>query len=62
MLDAAMAMQTADVTPTTGQVATCDRARVQGRAVLARWTTLRTTGLAALNAKLRASGQAEIRQ
>ncbi len=56
MLGAAMAMQNADVTPTAGQVAACDSARARSRGVMARWTTLRTTGLGALNAKRKAAG------
>jgi hypothetical protein len=57
MLAAAMAMQSADVTPTAAQVAACDRARADGRAVMARWTALESTGLAALNAKRKAAGE-----
>ena len=41
LLQAAMAMQSADVTPTAGQVAACDSARAQSRVVLARWETLK---------------------
>ena len=57
MMAAAMAMQTADVAPTAAQVAACATARAQGAAAMARWNALRTTGLAALNAKRRAVGQ-----
>jgi hypothetical protein len=57
MLAAAMAMQRADVTPTASQVAACGKAREQSRVVLPRWTALRTTGLAALNAKRKVAGQ-----
>jgi hypothetical protein len=60
MLGAAMALQSADVTPTAGQVAACDTARVQSRGVMARWLLLRTTGLGALNAKRKASGLAPV--
>ncbi|HKE90879.1 MAG TPA: hypothetical protein VKB45_11100, partial [Gemmatimonadales bacterium] len=56
LLGAAMAMQNADVTPTAGQVAACDSARVQFRSVMARWLRLRTTGLGGLNAKRKAAG------
>ena len=56
LLSAAMAMQGADVTPTAGQVAACDSARVQSRAVMGRWSTLKSTGLAGLNVKRRAAG------
>jgi hypothetical protein len=54
---AAMAMQAADVAPTANQVAACGKARSEGSAVLAKWRTLSTAGVAALNAKLKASGQ-----
>ncbi len=40
-LAAAMAMQDADVTPTTAQVAACTRARAQVNAVMARWNRLK---------------------
>ncbi|HEV8197682.1 MAG TPA: hypothetical protein VGP87_13640, partial [Gemmatimonadales bacterium] len=59
LLAAAMAMQGADVAPTSAQVAACDRARAQAAEVMARWTTLKTTGLAAFNAK-RKAGQTPI--
>ena len=48
---AAMPMQAADVTPTTGQVAAVAAARAQYKAVMAKWAALSTTGLASLNAK-----------
>jgi hypothetical protein len=51
-----MAMQSADVTPTAGQVAACDSARAQSRSVMAKWLQLRTTGLGTLNAKRKAAG------
>jgi hypothetical protein len=57
MMAAAMAMQGADVAPTAGQIATAAKARAEGAATLRSWTALRTTGLAALNAKRRAAGQ-----
>ena len=60
MLAAAMAMQGADVTPTAREVAACDRARADSRVVLGRWAALETTGLAALNAKLRAAGHSPV--
>jgi hypothetical protein len=56
LLGAAMSMQEADVTPTAREVAACSRARIQYGAVMARWNALRTSGLAALNAKRRAAG------
>jgi photosystem II stability/assembly factor-like uncharacterized protein len=60
-LAAAMAMQGADVTPTATQLAGCARARAQSSPVMARWTRLKTTGLAAFNAARRAAGRAPIR-
>ena len=60
MMAAAMSMQNADITPTATAVAGVAKARADGAAVMARWNKLRTTGLAALNSKLRASGQAPI--
>jgi hypothetical protein len=54
---AAMAMQAADVAPTANQVAACGKARTAAAQVLGKWTALSTTGLAALNVKLKASGQ-----
>ncbi|MGH7654179.1 MAG: hypothetical protein ACREN6_05900, partial [Gemmatimonadaceae bacterium] len=58
---AAMAMQAADVTPTANQLAACSKARAEGTTVLAKWRSLRTTGLAALNMKLKASGQPAVK-
>jgi hypothetical protein len=57
---AAMAMQGADVAPTASEIAACDRARAQSSEVLARWNAVKTTGLAAFNAKRKASGQPAI--
>jgi hypothetical protein len=61
LLAAAMAMQGADVAPTAAEVAACTRARSQAAPVLARWTRLRTSGLAALNENRRADGLPPIR-
>ncbi len=60
MMAAAMAMQTADVAPTAAQLAACASAREQVSLAMARWTSLRTTGLASLNASRRAAGQSPI--
>jgi hypothetical protein len=57
LLDAAMAMQSADVAPTTTQLAACDRARVEAAEVMSRWNRLATTDLDAFNARRRAAGQ-----
>jgi photosystem II stability/assembly factor-like uncharacterized protein len=59
-LAAAMAMQRAEVAPTANQVAGCERARSQVRETMAKWNTLRTSGLAALNAQRRAAGKAPV--
>jgi photosystem II stability/assembly factor-like uncharacterized protein len=60
MLAAAMAMQGADVAPTAREVAACERAQAESRAVLGHWAAVETTGLAALNAKRRAAGQSPV--
>ena len=57
---AAMAMQAADVTPTATQVDACTKAKAEMTTILAQWTKLKTTGLAAVNAKRKAAGQAAI--
>jgi hypothetical protein len=57
MIAAAMAMQSADVTPTESQVAACTRARAMATDAMRRWTALKTTELGALNAKRKAAGQ-----
>ncbi|HEY4307519.1 MAG TPA: hypothetical protein VGM82_23800 [Gemmatimonadaceae bacterium] len=56
-VNAAMAMQSADVAPTAPQVTAANQAHTGATAMLAKWNRLRTTGLAALNTKLKASGQ-----
>ena len=55
-LGAAMAMQSAEVAPTAAEVSACDKARAQASEVMARWTRIRTAGLAAFNAKRSAAG------
>ena len=57
---AAMAMQGADVTPTASEIAACDHARVQLSEVLPKWNALKTTGLAAFNAKRKAAGETTV--
>jgi len=57
MMAAAMAMQSAEAAPTAREVAACAEARRQAATVMARWTTLKRTELAALNAKRKAAGQ-----
>ena len=60
MMAAAMAMQAADTRPTAREIAACAEARRQAGAIMARWTTLSTVDLAALNAKRAAAGQPAI--
>ena len=60
-LAAAMAMQSADVAPTAAQIAACRHAHSQLTEILARWTVIKTTRLAALNAKRKAAGQPIVR-
>ena len=57
LMSAAMAMQGAEVAPTARQVAACTTARAQLADVTKRWTALKSTGLAGLNARLKASAQ-----
>ena len=57
MIAAAMAMQDAEVTPTAAAVAGATRARAESSDVMRKWTTLKSTSLAALNAKRKAAGQ-----
>ncbi len=61
MIGAAMGMQAADVAPTATQIAACTRARAQSHDAMARWTTLKTSGLAAFNAKRKAAGQPAVK-
>ncbi len=61
MLTAVMAMQGADFAPTAKEIAACDHGVEQYRVTSQRWAALKTTGLAALNAKLRAAGQPEVK-
>jgi photosystem II stability/assembly factor-like uncharacterized protein len=60
MMAAAMAMQSADVAPTAREVAACANARRDSTTVMAQWTKLKTSDLAALNAKRKAAGQPAI--
>jgi hypothetical protein len=50
-------MQNADVAPTARDVAACADARRQAAALMAKWTTISTVDLAALNARRKAAGQ-----
>lgn len=60
LMSAGMAMQGADVAPTAAQVAACARARQEFAALLPKWNAVKTARLAALNARRRAAGQAEV--
>jgi photosystem II stability/assembly factor-like uncharacterized protein len=60
MMGAAMAMQGADVAPTATEIAACAHAGTESRDVMARWTKLSTSALAAFNAKRRAAGQSTV--
>jgi len=60
LMNAAMAMQGADVAPTAGQMQTAAKARADARATVQAWTALKTTGLVGLNAKRKAAGQAPV--
>ena len=57
MLDAAMSMQNADYAPTQAQIEATERASAASRELMARWNTLRTTGLAELNARRKKAGE-----
>src|SRR5262249_40135784 len=54
MLNAAMAMQGADVAPTGREIAACAAARRQGADVMTKWTKVKTVDLPAFNAKRKA--------
>ena len=58
---AAMGMQAADIAPTANEIAACGKAKTEGAAVLAKWRSLSTVSLAALNAKLKAGGQPAVK-
>ncbi|MEI6245748.1 MAG: hypothetical protein WCQ64_11975, partial [Acidobacteriota bacterium] len=49
-------LQSADVQPTDLQLKAITNARTAGAAAMATWSTLKTTGLAGINAKLKAAG------
>ena len=53
-------LQAADVTPTANQLLGIANARAAGTKAMATWATLKTTGLAAINAKLKAAGLATL--
>jgi photosystem II stability/assembly factor-like uncharacterized protein len=53
-------LQGADVTPTAVSVAAITKAQQAAAGVMARWTTLKTVDLPALNAQLKAAGLAQL--
>ena len=55
-----MALQDADTAPTETQVAACDHAKAQLQDLLPKWQALKTTTLAAFNAKRKAAGQPQV--
>jgi hypothetical protein len=55
MLAAAMAMQSAEVAPTAGEIAACARARAEAATMLAKWSALKTA-VSAFNTKQKAGG------
>ena len=57
MVTAIMPLQAAEAAPTASQLATITRARAAYTAVMAKWTAIRTTGLAAFNARRKTAGQ-----
>jgi photosystem II stability/assembly factor-like uncharacterized protein len=59
-LMASLSMQAAETAPTAAQIAACARARAQAQAAMARWNTLKTTGLSSFNAMLKTKGQAAL--
>jgi hypothetical protein len=60
MMGAANAMQGADVAPTAARVEAANKALANSSAVMLRWNAIRTTRLAALNAKRKLAGQPPI--
>jgi predicted SprT family Zn-dependent metalloprotease len=59
-LTALMSLQSADTAPTAAQTAATERAKTQAQAVMAKWNQVKTTDLAAFNARLRSKGQAAL--
>ena len=55
-----MTMQGADVAPTATEIAACNNAQAQLNDVLPKWDALKTSGLAAFNAKRKAAGEAAV--
>lgn len=55
MMSAAMAMQAAEMAPTSREIAACTAARAQSATVMGKWNAV-TTSVTALNAKRKAAG------
>jgi hypothetical protein len=60
MMAAAMAMQGADVAPTSRETVAAAEAKRQSAVVMAKWTKVKTVDLPALNAKRKAAGEPTI--
>jgi hypothetical protein len=56
-LSASLALQSAEMAPTEAQIAACTRARKEVQDAMARWNTLKSSGLASFNATLKTRGQ-----
>ncbi len=57
LVSAFMALQNADVAPTTAEIAACRKAHEEFAEILEHWKTMKAKGLSALNAKRKADGQ-----
>ena len=57
LMAAATSLQDADMAPTASRLDAAATAKADAAALMKKWTSLRTTGLAALNAKRKAAGQ-----
>ena len=60
LVGAATALGTADVAPTASRLDAVAKAKADAATVMKKWTALSTTGLASLNSKRKAAGQAVV--
>ena len=60
LITAVTPMQAAEVAPTANQLAAFAKAKADYTAVMARWTAMKSTGLAAFNAKRKVAGQSAV--
>ena len=60
MITAVSSMQSSEMAPTASQLAAVTKAKADYTAAMAKWTAMKTTGLAAFNAKRKAAGQATV--